>query len=263
MIEVVGYIAAVVIGFTLGLIGGGGSILTVPVLVYLLHIDPVLATAYSLFIVGLTSLVGSVSYMLKHQLDYKTAIVFAIPSFVAVYSTRSFVVPAIPDVLTFGGLTLEKGMMLMLFFGFIMLLSAFSMIRGSSADQEDTGGVRFNYPLILAEGALVGVVTGLVGAGGGFLIIPALVLLARLPMKLAVGTSLIIIAAKSLIGFMGDLSSQTIDWSFLLLFSLFAVIGIFGGSFMSKFIDGGKLKQGFGWFVAIMAVFIFYQELWN
>lgn len=263
MIEVIGFIAAVVIGFTLGLIGGGGSILTVPVLVYILDIDPVLATAYSLFIVGLTSLIGSVSYMMKRQLDYKTAVVFAIPSFIAVYSTRSFIVPAIPDLMTVFGMSIDKGMLLMLFFGLVMFVSAFSMIRKSKEREEDAGEIKFNYPMILAEGALVGVVTGLVGAGGGFLIIPALVLLARLPMKLAVGTSLIIIAAKSLIGFMGDLNSQNIDWPFLLFFSLFAVIGIFGGSFMSKYIDGGKLKRGFGWFVALMALFIFYQELWK
>lgn len=263
MIEVIGFIAALVIGFTLGLIGGGGSILTVPVLVYILDIDPVLATAYSLFIVGLTSLIGSVSYMMKRQLDYKTAVVFAIPSFIAVYSTRSFIVPAIPDLMTVFGMSIDKGMLLMLFFGLVMFVSAFSMIRKSKEREEDAGEIKFNYPMILAEGALVGVVTGLVGAGGGFLIIPALVLLARLPMKLAVGTSLIIIAAKSLIGFMGDLNSQNIDWPFLLFFSLFAVIGIFGGSFMSKYIDGGKLKRGFGWFVAVMALFIFYQELWK
>ncbi|MEQ8715486.1 MAG: sulfite exporter TauE/SafE family protein [Cyclobacteriaceae bacterium] len=261
--ELIGFVAAVVIGFTMGLIGGGGSILTVPVMVYFLNIDPVLATAYSLFIVGLTSLIGSFSYMLKQQLDYKTAVVFAIPSFIAVYSTRKFIVPAIPAEMSIGGLVLEKGMMLMLFFGVIMFVSAFSMIRSGKRPEVDESEVKFNYPLILIEGALVGIVTGLVGAGGGFLIIPALVLLARLPMKLAVGTSLIIIAVKSLIGFLGDIGIQTIDWSFVLIFSLFAVFGIFGGSFVSKYVQGEKLKRGFGWFVAVMALFIFYKELWS
>lgn len=261
--ELVGFVAAVIIGFTMGLIGGGGSILTVPVMVYFLGVEPVLATAYSLFIVGLTSLIGSFSYMMKKQLDYKTAIVFAIPSFIAVYSTRKFIVPAIPAEMTFGELVLDKGMMLMLFFGVVMFVSAFSMIRNGRKPDRDEKEVKFNYPLILIEGALVGVVTGLVGAGGGFLIIPALVLLARLPMKLAVGTSLIIIAAKSLIGFLGDLGTQTIDWPFVLIFSLFAVFGIFGGSFASKYVQGEKLKKGFGWFVAFMALFIFYKELWT
>ncbi len=261
--ELVGFMAAIIIGFTMGLIGGGGSILTVPVMVYFLNIDPVLATAYSLFIVGLTSLIGSFSYMMKQQLDYKTALVFAIPSFIAVYSTRKFLVPAIPDVVTLGQFELEKGMMLMLFFGVVMILAAFSMIKSGKRPESEEKEVVFNYPLILIEGALVGVITGLVGAGGGFLIIPALVLLARLPMKLAVGTSLIIIAVKSLIGFIGDLSTQSIDWSFVLAFSLFAIFGIFGGSFASKYVQGEKLKRGFGWFVAVMALFIFYKELWN
>ncbi len=165
--------------------------------------------------------------------------------------------------MTIGGLVLEKGMMLMLFFGVIMFVSAFSMIRNGTRPEVDESEVKFNYPLILIEGALVGIVTGLVGAGGGFLIIPALVLLARLPMKLAVGTSLIIIAVKSLIGFLGDIGIQTIDWSFVLIFSLFAVFGIFGGSFVSKYVQGEKLKRGFGWFVAVMALFIFYKELWS
>ncbi|MEQ9297569.1 MAG: sulfite exporter TauE/SafE family protein [Cyclobacteriaceae bacterium] len=261
--ELIGFVAAVIIGFTMGLIGGGGSILTVPVMVYFLDVEPVLATAYSLFIVGLTSLIGSFSYMMKKQLDYKTAVVFAIPSFIAVYSTRKFIVPAIPAEMTFGGLVLDRGMMLMLFFGVVMFVSAFSMIRSGQKSDRDEKEVKFNYPLILIEGALVGVVTGLVGAGGGFLIIPALVLLARLPMKLAVGTSLIIIAAKSLIGFLGDIGTQTIDWPFVLAFSLFAVFGIFGGSFASKYVQGEKLKRGFGWFVAFMALFIFYKELWT
>lgn len=264
MNEVLGYISAIVIGFTLGLIGGGGSILTVPALVYIVGISPVLSTAYSLFIVGASALVGSFSYMKKELLHYRTAIVFAIPSFVAVFATRKFIVPAIPTVVfTSGSFTLTKDLTIMVFFAVIMLLASFSMIRSKNEGTGHGAGgkLKFNYPMIMLEGIGVGVLTGLVGAGGGFLIIPALVLLARLPMKMAVGTSLLIIAAKSLIGFTGDIGNQPIDWQFLGIFTTVAMGGIILGSFVSKYFSPLKLKQGFGWFVMIMAVYILGKEL--
>ncbi len=263
MTELIGYIAAVVIGFTLGLIGGGGSILTVPALVYLVGVNPVLSTAYSLFIVGAASLVGSLSYMRQGLVSYKTALVFAVPSFIAVYLTRRWIVPAIPDqIAQWGNFILTKDIAVMVFFAIIMALASFSMIRSGkkeSEDQDDT--IHYNYPMILLEGAVVGVLTGLVGAGGGFLIIPALVILAKLPMKLAIGTSLLIIAAKSLIGFTGDLGLQPIDWTFLLIFTAIAIGGIFIGTYASRFIASQKLKTGFGWFVLVMAAYILVNEL--
>nr|WP_293839894.1 sulfite exporter TauE/SafE family protein [uncultured Arsenicibacter sp.] len=261
-IEIVGFSASILIGVSLGLIGGGGSILTLPVLVYLLGINPVMSTAYSLFVVGTTSLVGSVNYMRKQQVNYKAALVFSIPSFLAVFLTRKYVVPAIPDpVLTSGTFVLSKSVAIMIFFALIMLAASFSMIRDKKGEAAKTEGpVTFNLPLIALEGALVGTLTGFVGAGGGFLIIPALVLLARLPMKMAVGTSLLIIAAKSLIGFLGDLSNMAVDWTFLLEFTALSVAGIFVGSYLSKFIAGEKLKRAFGWFVLVMGVYIIVKE---
>ena len=276
--EILGYIGAVLMGLSLGLIGGGGSILTVPILVYLFQVDAVLATAYSLFIVGLTSLVGSFSHIKLGNIHWRTAIVFGIPSIISVFLTRSFLVPRIPDpIMTFGqdasgGATfvLTKSVGLLLLFAVIMVMAAYSMIKPSkkaSADQStvvesDGQQPKFNYPLILSEGAIVGVVTGLVGAGGGFLIIPALVLLAKLPMKQAVGTSLMIIAAKSLIGFVGDMrGNEVIDWSFLAVFSSIAVVGILIGSWLSKRIPGEKLKPAFGWFVLVMGTYIIIKEL--
>ncbi len=262
-VNIIGFMASVLIGVSLGLIGGGGSILTVPVLVYLLGINPVLSTAYSLFVVGTTSLVGSITYMKKKLVNYKAALVFAIPSFIAVFLTRKFIVPALPDpIFTQGGFSLSRQEGIMGLFALIMLVAAYSMIRqkkesGSESEQED---LHFNYPLIALEGGGVGLLTGIVGAGGGFLIIPALVLLARLPMKMAVGTSLLIIAAKSLIGFMGDIGQQAIDWSFLGLFTTLSIVGIFLGSYLTRFIPGQKLKLGFGWFVLAMAVFILWKE---
>ena len=274
--EILGYIGAVVMGLSLGLIGGGGSILTVPILVYLFQVDAVLATAYSLFIVGLTSLVGSVSHVRLGNVHWRTAIVFGIPSIISVFLTRSYLVPRIPDpIITFGqdpsggaALVITKSVGLLLLFAVIMVMAAYSMIKPAKKSGTDTLSnaedvqPQFNYPLILAEGAIVGLVTGLVGAGGGFLIIPALVLLAKLPMKQAVGTSLMIIAAKSLIGFVGDMrGNEVIDWSFLGAFSSIAVVGILLGSWLSKRIPGEKLKPAFGWFVLVMGTYIIIKEL--
>ncbi len=262
-IVLIGFASAILIGVSLGLIGGGGSILTVPVLVYIIGIEPVLATAYSLFVVGSTSLVGSFTYMKKNLVDYKTALVFAIPSFIAVFLTRKFLVPALPEQLfELGNWIITKNIGIMVFFALIMLAASYSMIRGNGKKVEDEKSqVKFNIPLIAVEGTVVGVITGIVGAGGGFLIIPALVLLAKLPMKMAVGTSLLIIAAKSLIGFLGDVGSQAIDWKMLLIFTALSVVGIFIGSALSKHINEKSLKKGFGWFVLLMGIYIISKEL--
>lgn len=261
-LTIIGYIGALGIGVVLGLIGGGGSILTVPVLVYILHIEPVLATAYSLFVVGSSSLVGAVRSAQKKMVDFKTGIVFAIPALTAVFLTRRFVVPAIPDELfTVGDFVVTKSIAIMIFFAIIMLAASYSMIKGcKDCEEEEEQIVTFNYPLILLEGIVVGFLTGIVGAGGGFLIIPALVLLAKLPMKKAVATSLLIIAVKSLIGFVGDLGNAEIDWIFLLSFTALSVMGIFLGLYFSRFIDGKKLKKSFGWFTLVMGVYIVLKE---
>ena len=260
---ILGYIGALFIGVVLGLIGGGGSILTVPVLVYLLHINPVTATAYSLFVVGASSLVGAIQNIQKKLVDFRTAIVFAIPAFIAVYSTRKFIVPAIPEQLfTLGSFVVTKNIAIMVFFAIIMLLASFSMIKDKRDNsQNENESVAYNYPLIIVEGIVVGILTGIVGAGGGFLIIPALVLLAKLPMKKAVATSLLIIAIKSLIGFIGDVENLEIDWNFLFVFTIISIIGIFIGGYISNFIEGKKLKKAFGWFVLLMGIYIIYKEL--
>ncbi|MGR6088143.1 MAG: sulfite exporter TauE/SafE family protein [Arcticibacter sp.] len=259
--EIIGYLGAILMGVSLGLIGGGGSILTVPILVYLFQIDAELATAYSLFIVGLTSLVGSFSHMRMGNIDFRTALVFGIPSIISVYMTRKFVMPAIPPHLfNIGEFEVTKAVGLLLLFATIMLLASYSMIRPQKHRTSDLK-IGYNYPLILIEGVVVGLVTGLVGAGGGFLIIPALVLLAGLEMKKAVGTSLIIIATKSLIGFTGDMQgSMVIDWGLLFNFSAIAVGGIILGSILSKRISNEKLKPAFGWFVLVMGIYIIIKE---
>lgn len=261
--EVLGFSASILIGISLGLIGGGGSILTLPVLVYIMGINPVVSTAYSLFVVGTTSLAGSFNFMRKGLVNYKAALVFAVPSFVVVFLTRKYLVPMIPDSLfTLGGFEVTKNTGIMLFFALVMLAASYSMIKEDKAEPEDARGeLQFNYPLIGLEGGVVGILTGIVGAGGGFLIIPTLVLLAKLPMKMAVGTSLLVIAAKSLIGFAGDISNTTIDWTFLLEFTSLSIAGIFLGSFLAKFISGEKLKKSFGWFVLVMGIYIISKEI--
>jgi len=265
--DIIGYVASIFIGISLGLIGGGGSILTVPVLVYLFGISAELSTAYSLFIVGTTALVGGIRNATLGNVNYKTAVVFTIPAFIAVYATRAYLVPAIPaEILTIGDFVLTKDIAIMIFFALVMLAASVSMIRNKRKDGEEGEAEvepQFNVPAIIAEGAVVGVLTGIVGAGGGFLIIPALVLFAKIPMKKAVGTSLLIIAAKSLIGFIGDVQRPDleIDWTLLLSVTAIAVVGIFIGIYLAKFIDGKKLKKGFGWFVLLMAVYIIGKQL--
>lgn len=261
--EILGYIASLLIGISLGLIGGGGSILTVPVLVYLFGVEPVMATAYSLFIVGATSLVGSFPKYKSGEINLKTALIFGIPSIAAVFATRAFIVPAIPrEVFAIGNVTVTKSLLLMMLFAVLMVFASVSMIRDKKRPAEEPmGEQRFNYGMILLEGAFVGMLTGLVGAGGGFLIIPALVLLSKLPMKQAVGTSLLIIAAKSLIGFTGDPGKGSMDWTLLLSVTGLAIGGIFIGNMLSKKVSAASLKKGFGWFVLVMGVYIIIKEL--
>lgn len=266
--ELLGFLFALLIGLSLGIIGGGGSILTVPVLVYVMGYNPVNATAYSLFVVGVTSLAGAVSYYKKNLLCYRAAIVFSLPSFLAVYLTRHYLVPLIPEhIVDIHDFVVTKEILIMLLFSTLMIVSAYSMIRkNKAASIEDKpfspDQIRFNYPLIAIEGVVVGALTGLVGAGGGFLIVPALVLLVGLPMKVAIGTSLLIIATKSLIGFAGDLQAgMLIDWISLLSFTLVALAGIAIGIYYSKNIQSDKLKPVFGWFTLILGILIMTKEI--
>ncbi len=262
--DILGYICSVIIGLTLGVLGSGGSILTVPVLVYLMHFNPMVATGYSLFIVGLTSLTGSISYMRKELVDYKTAVAFALPSFVSVYIVRRFILSLIPSVIFRSeNFVLTKDVFIMLLFAILMISAAYSMIRNNKYSSADATELRpFNYPMILVLGFVVGAMTGLVSVGGGFLIIPSLVLFARVPIKMAVGTSLLIIATNAFVGFIGDLHNQAIiDWIFLFKFCAFSVAGIFLGSNIARHIPAARLKPMFGWFVLIMGCYIVMREL--
>ena len=256
-----GYISAVIIGVSLGLIGGGGSILAVPALAYLFSIDEKTATAYSLFIVGFSALIGGVKQHIKGFVDWRTVFVFGIPAIIGVTIVRSYIVPALPDILfTINEFDFTRRMGMFGLFALLMFPAGISMFR-SKKYKTKKDEVSYNYPLIILEGIIIGAVTGFIGAGGGFLIIPALVILANVEIKRAIGTSLIIIAIKSLLGFfLGDAITLSVDWNFVLIFTSLSLLGIFIGSFLANFINGQRLKKGFAVFIFIMAVFIFYME---
>jgi uncharacterized membrane protein YfcA len=261
--ETAGYIAAALIGLSLGLTGGGGSILTVPVLVYFFRIQPLYATSYSLFIVGLTSLTGALKNYIHGLVNIRTALIFGIASFITVFITRRWIVPAIPDVIfeteTYA---ITSGMLTMILFAVLMVAAAFSMLIHHKVKQHTNTGDNTPHMLhLLWYGLGIGFITGLLGAGGGFLLIPILVTLLKLPMKEAVGTSLLIIAINSLIGFAGDIGHLSVEWAKLLAITAIAVAGIFAGAVLSRKIEAGKLKKAFGWFVLLTGIFIIVKEI--
>ena len=265
--EILGYALAALVGISLGLIGGGGSILTVPILVYVMGITPLLATSYSLFIVGSTSMIGAINNYRKGFVQIKTALLFGITSISTVFITRKFIIPAIPKhILTIGNFVLTENILTMVLFAILMLSASIAMIRnGNKIEDEQTPDItspkKINLPMLLIYGIAIGLATGLLGAGGGFLLIPTLVLFVGLQMKEAVGTSLLIIALNSLIGFTGDLGHFVMDWVFLGKITVVAVAGIFVGTYLNKKIDSAKLKRAFGWFVLIMGIYILIKEI--
>ena len=255
-----GYLLAALVGISLGLIGGGGSILTVPILVYVIGINPLLATSYSLFIVGSTSMVGAYNNWRKGLVQMHTALLFAITSIITVFLTRKFLLPVIPENLfVIGHLVVTESMLTMILFALLMLLAAAAMIKTDSSDHAMS--IDHPIPRLVGSGIGIGLATGLLGAGGGFLLIPTLVILLRLPMKQAVGTSLLIIALNSLVGFSGDLGHFMIDWKLLITLTMIAIAGIFIGGYMAKWLKGEKLKKAFGWFVLIMGLYILVKEI--
>ena len=260
---ILGYIGALFVGITLGLIGSGGSILSLPIFVYLFGINPIIATAYSLFTVGLTSLIGSIKNIKLKLIHINTVIYFSFSAAVSVYLTRRYVIELIPDeIISIGGLIITKEKFLMLFFTLLIYFAGIAMIRKrKDNDAKEKKAYKYSKVLILAEGTVVGFITGLVGAGGGFIIIPVLVLFSKLDMKKAIATSLVIISIKSLFGFIGDIENHIIDWWFLIKFSSISIIGIFIGQSIGLKTDGSKLKKGFGYFIIIVASSILFKEV--
>lgn len=259
---IIGYFLAVLVGISLGLIGSGGSILSVPIFVYIMGVEPVLATAYSLFTVGTTALVGGFNKLKKGEVDLVRVIYFGIPAVLAVFFTRKIIIPAIPEIIWIGSFEIKKSMLIMCVFAIVMLIASIKMIVPSKVAPNTIDSQKINYIKIAIPAVLIGLLAGFVGAGGGFLIIPVLVFIEKLSMKKAVGTSLFIIALQSLLGFLGDFQNNiSIDWKTLLIFTTCSVTGIFIGILLSKKIAGEKLKTAFGWFVLFMGIYIIIKEV--
>ena len=260
-IELIGYFGALTIGVVIGLFGGGGSILAVPVFVYLFHLNPILATSYSLFVVGCSAAVGTLINIKKKLIEFQTVLVFTIPALGSVLLTRRYLITNLPDVVFESDLVLiTKEIALMLIFSLVIIVSALSMLKKNRL--RTTKNIKIiNYNSLIAIGLGVGLLTGLVGAGGGFVIVPALVLFAALDIKQAVATSLIIITFNALFGFLADVTQVAIDWLFLIIFTSISVVGILIGSYVSNFTHEKSLKKNFARFMLLMALLIIYNEV--
>ncbi len=259
----IGFAFAILVGMTLGLVGSGGTILTVPILVYIMGVNPILATTYSLFAVGTTAFIGGLRGLRKGEVHLAHVYHFGIPSLVSVFLTRTFLLPLVPDVIYIGSYGIHQAVLLMLLFAVVMLASAISMIRSTkSLSILPDGQTDRNSTTVSIAGVLVGFVTGVVGAGGGFLIIPVLVNFFRLSIKRAVATSLLIIAINSFFGLMGDLEKfKNFDWYLLIGYTLFTIGGIFAGFSLSKKISASLLKKIFGYFILAVALAILITEI--
>lgn len=261
--DIIGYLASFAMGITLGLMGGGGSILTVPILVYIFSLSPTISTGYSLFVVGTTALIGSFMYIRKGEVAFQAGLAFAALSVVGVNISRGFIIPQIPDVVArFAGFVLTKEILVMITFATLMVVASYSMIKKKGDQQPMNVSSVMRIALIALVGLCVGIIAGFVGAGGGFLIIPALVFLAGLSMRIAVGTSLMIIAIQSLLGFAGDISrGLSVNWLLLGSVTAFAVVGIIVGSKVAHKIKEQKLKKAFGWFILFMGITILAEQI--
>jgi len=258
MLEITGYIGAFFVGFVLGLLGGGGSILALPVMVYLFHVKAELATAYSLFIIGSASLIGTFQNVRNRLVQPKTALLFSIPAVIAVTFSRKVLLPGLPAKIHIGDhLVFEKNIFIMILFAILMILASIPLIRGV---KERPGAKRPRPGILMFFGAIVGIISGMVGAGGGFLIIPALSIFMKIPIKTAIATSIMIISINSLAGFATEMFRDDIDWAFLLLFTGIAAGGLLTGLYLSKRIQPDRLKRGFGIFVLAIGTFILIKE---
>lgn len=261
------YFLAILIGISIGLVGSGGSIMAVPILVYLLRLDPIIATAYSLFIVGASSLTGGIVKAFKNLVDFKMVVVLGMPSLLMVLITRIYIVPQLPDILWENeSLQISKSLFVMLFFAIIMIIASFSMIKVTESKEEvlsTTSKSGLYVPFVLMVGITLGVVTGMVGAGGGFLIVPSLVLVMHIPIHKAIGTSMWVVAINSLLGFCAYLitGQKNIDWNIIVCFTGASIFGILIGLLLSRHISGERLKKGFGYFILTMGTYILLSEL--
>src|SRR5690242_3136343 len=240
MLHIAGYLLSLIIGFSLGLIGGGGSILTIPVLVYFFQIEPEMAAAYSFFIVGITAVSGSINHYRMHNIEYKTVLFFGTPSVLILFVVRRWLINLIPDIiLQSGNIEITKSFFFMIVFSALMIIAGLSMIKQKSyaLSKEKKSLTR-----LIMQGLITGAITGFIGIGGGFIIVPSLVLFAGLPMKKAIGTSLTIITVNCIVGILGNLDAVvSLHFSFLFIFASLAIAGIIAGTWATRFIPDKKL----------------------
>ncbi len=264
MMFILGYLAVMFMGLVLGILGGGGSILTLPIFVYLFGLSALSATTHSLFVVGIVSLIGSVSYARQRLVHWQAAGAFVVPAVLGIFFSRRVLLPALPSVLRMGPIAIEKNSLVLLAFALLMVAASYSMLfkKRLPTNALQAGDTDFSMIRVAMQGLFVGTVTGFVGAGGGFLIVPALVVIVGLEMRSAVGTSLIIIASNSLLGFFGDLASgQSILWGLLVRTSVIAGFGILIGSRVGRKFPEVLLKKIFGVFVLLMGSVILLQQI--
>lgn len=258
--EILGYILTILIGLLIGLFGGGGSILTVPVLVYLFAIPATLSTTYSLVIVGITSLIATSPNVIKNDLSYKRILQFGIPSVISLYLVRAFLLPSLPTEFLLFGFSIHKNIAMMVFFSILMLVSGVYMIH-QKRNEPDCIDCPYKSLVLILAGLVEGFITGIVGAGGGFIIVPVLMIFGKLNMKQAVANSLFIIGVKSIIGFLASADIHELDFIFLAKIFAIALVGMFFGMRLNKKLDAKQLKPIFGYFVVAMGIFIFVKEL--
>ncbi|TKC09170.1 sulfite exporter TauE/SafE family protein [Pedobacter frigoris] len=262
--ELIGYCACALIGISLGLIGAGGSILMVPVLVFLFRMPPVLATSYSLFVVGITSFFAATGKFRKGDVLVGSALTFGLTSMVAVVAIRQFVIPIMPK--SFGHLghaTLSYDLLSIVLFACLMILAAIVMINKSGKTDCVTMEGSSSFMLSIPYALLIGTVTGFLGAGGGFILIPVMTLMLGMDIKKAVGTSLAVVALNSLSGFANDLNHVDINWKFLLVISAMALLGSIAGARIADRVNSKKLKAGFGWFILMLGILIITRECYS
>ncbi len=261
MTWILGHLFAVCIGISLGLLGGGGSVLALPVLVYVMRVEPKPAIAMTLIIVGSVSLLGSIPHARRGNLNLKIAGIFGSATMVGAYlGARIATLPFIT-----GGIQ-------MVLFGLSMLVAAGLMIYRSAkakpeASEDELAAIQYVKPAckycwlwLMTEGIAVGVLTGLVGVGGGFAIVPALVLLGNIPMRQAIGTSLLIIAGNSVAGLLGYLGHISLDWTLTVSFTFLAGCGTVIGAYLAQFVSAKQLQQSFGYFLLAVATFVLVQN---
>ncbi len=258
--EIIGFVLIFLVGLILGLVGGGGSLLAIPILIYIFSLDVITASSYSLFLIAITCAVGTALRYKNHTIDVNSGILFGLPSIISLFLTRWLIIPELPEIIfQFGTMVLSKRLFLLSVFSMMIVMTSIPMIL-RKGDQD----IRIQNKksiLLIFLGLIIGFVTGLVGIGGGFIILPVLFLVAKLPFQKAVGTSIFIIFMKSAIGFLGDLFHYQPDWLFLLMLSSISVLGIFSGIRISAHINTMKLKTAFGWLLLFIGISVITKEL--